>query len=65
MRYVKTDTRKLPPTRKGKKNLSTWVDPKVHQEVRIAAAMRGCSIEDFVRDALNSELKAMGRLPIA
>ena len=36
MGNVKTDTRKLPPTRKGKKQVGTWVSPKMHQQVKIA-----------------------------
>ena len=62
---VKPDTRILPPSRQGKKQVATWVSPEAHQEVKIAAAMRNCSIEEFVRAAVNSELVAMGRPPIA
>lgn len=62
---VKPDTRKLPPSRQGKHQIATWIPPEALQEVKIAVAMRGGSIEDFVRDAVNAELKAMGRPPIA
>ena len=62
---VKPDTRILPPSRQGKKQVATWVSPEGHQEVKIAAAMRNCSIEEFVSAAVNSELTAMGRPPIA
>ena len=62
---VKPDTRKLPASRKGKKQVATWVRPEGHQQVKIAAALRDCTIEGFVRDALNAELRAMGRSPIA
>ena len=62
---VKPDTRNLPPSRKGKKQVATWVTPEGHQAVKIAAAMRNCTVEAFTRDAINAELRAMGRPPIA
>ena len=62
---VKPDTRKLPATRSGKKNLSTWVSPEAHTEVKVIAAKENKSIEDVVRDAVNLKLGQHGLPPIA
>ena len=62
---AKKDTRKLPPTRTGKKNLSTWVSPEAHTEVKVIAAKENKSIEDVVRDAVNLKLGQHGLPPIA
>lgn len=62
---VKEDTRKLPPTRVGKKNLSTWVSPEAHTEVKIIAAKEGKNLEDVVRDGINLKLVEHGLPPIA
>ena len=62
---VKEDTRKLPPTRAGKKNLSTWVSPEAHQEMKIIAAKENKKLEDVVRDGVNKKLKEYGVPPIA
>ena len=62
---VKPDTRTLPPSRQGKKQVATWVSPEGHQAVKIAAAMRNCTVEEFAREAINAELRAMGKPPIA
>ena len=62
---VKPDLRKLPPTRAGKKKLSTWVDPEVHQEMKIIAAKEDKTIEDVVRDGVNLKRIQHGLPPIA
>lgn len=62
---VKEDARKLPATRLGKKNLSTWVSPEAHQEMRIIAAKEGKNLEDVVRDGVNKKLIEHGIPPIA
>ena len=62
---VKPDLRKLPSTRKGKKNLSTWVSPEAYQQVRIGVAMQGGNIEDFLRFCLNLGLDHYKLPPIA
>lgn len=62
---VKEDTRKLPPTRVGKKNLSTWVTPEAHTEMKIIAAREGKNLEDVLRDGVNLKLIEHGLPPIA
>ena len=62
---VKEDTRKLPPTRVGKKNLSTWVTPEAHTEMKIIAAKEGKNLEDVLRDSVNLKLGQHGLPPIA
>lgn len=62
---VKPDTRKLPATRAGKKNLSTWVSPEAHTELKIIAAKEDKSLEDVVRDGVNLKLVEQGLPPIA
>ena len=62
---VKEDTRKLPPTRVGKKNLSTWVTPEAHTEMKIIAAKEGKNLEDVLRDGVNMKLGQHGLPPIA
>ena len=61
----KPDTRKLPPTRAGKKQLATWVSAKVHQEMKIIAAKEDKTIEDVVREGVNLKRIQHGLLPIA
>ena len=62
---VKPDTRRLPRTRKGKKNLSTWVSPEVHQDMKIIAAKENKTIEDVLRDGVNLKRRQHGLPPIA
>lgn len=50
---VKPDTRKLPPTRVGKKQLSTWVHPEVHTDLKVIAAKEGTTLEGVMLKAVN------------
>ena len=41
-----------PPSRRGLKALTVWVDPAVHQQVRMMALVQNRSAEDMLREAV-------------
>ena len=56
---------KLPPSRKGKRCLTGWFDPKTHQQVRMIAAKEDKTYEQVLGDGLNLLFEKHGMPPIA
>ena len=50
-----------PPSRRGLKALTVWVDPAVHQQLRIMALEQNRSAEDMLREALADLFQKHGR----
>ena len=55
-----TQTRR-PPSRRGLKALTVWVDPAVHQQVRMMALEQNRSAEDMLREAVADLFQKYGR----
>ena len=50
-----------PPSRRGLKALTVWVDPAVHQQVRMMALEQNRSAEDMLREAVADLFQKYGR----
>lgn len=50
-----------PPSRRGLKALTVWVDPAVHQQVRMMALEQGRSAENVLREAVADLFQKYGR----
>ena len=50
-----------PPSRRGLKALTVWVDPAVHQQVRMMALEQDRSAEDVLREAVADLFQKHGR----
>ena len=50
-----------PPSRRGLKALTVWVDPAVHQQVRMMALEQNRSAEDMMREAVADLFQKYGR----
>ena len=50
-----------PPSRRGLKALTVWVDPAVHQQVRMMALEQNRSVEDMLREAVADLFQKYGR----
>ena len=50
-----------PPSRRGLKALTVWVDPAVHQQVRMMALEQNRSAEDILREAVADLFQKYGR----
>ena len=62
---VASTNEKLPPSRKGKRCLTGWFDPKTHQQVRMIAAKEDKTYEQVLGDGLNLLFEKHGMPPIA
>ncbi len=62
---VTSTNEKLPPSRKGKRSLTGWFDPKTHQQVRMIAAKEDKTYEQVLGDGLNLLFEKHGMPPIA
>lgn len=50
-----------PPSRRGMKALTVWVDPAVHHQVRMLALEQHRSAEDLLREAVGDLFQKYGR----
>ena len=50
-----------PPSRRGMKALTVWVDPAVHHQVRTMALEQHRSAEDMLREAVGDLFQKYGR----
>ena len=50
-----------PPSRRGLKALTMWVDPAIHQQLRMMALEQGRSAEDMLREAVADLFQKHGR----
>lgn len=50
-----------PPSRRGMKALTVWVDPAVHHQVRMMALEQHRSAEDMLREAVGDLFQKYGR----
>ena len=50
-----------PPSRRGLKALTVWVDPAVHQQVRLMALEQDRPAEDVLREAVADLFQKYGR----
>ena len=50
-----------PPSRRGLKALTVWVDPAIHQQLRMMALEQGRSAEDMLREAVADLFQKHGR----
>lgn len=50
-----------PPSRRGMKALTVWVDPAVHRQIRMMALEQNRSTEDMLREALADLFQKYGR----
>ena len=52
-----------PPSRRGLKALTVWVDPAIHQQLRMMALEQGRSAEDMLREAVADLFQKHGWRP--
>ena len=50
-----------PPSRRGMKALTVWVDPAIHQQVRMMALELNRPAEDMLREAVGDLFQKYGR----
>ena len=50
-----------PPSRRGLKGLTVWVDPAIHLQLRMMALEQGRSSEDMLREAIGDLFQKHGR----
>lgn len=62
---VETGRTKLPPSRRGKKQIGGHFDPEVRRQLKILAAQEDKTIEQALGDALNEYFEKRGIPPIA
>ena len=62
---MEKDDANLPPSRRGKRPLTAWVNSDAHRYVRMIAADDDISLEQVVTDALNKYFRDRGMPPIA
>ena len=62
---IQQENEKLPPSRRGKRPITTWGGPDVHREIRIIAAEDDKTYEEVLADALNLLFRYRGKPPIA
>lgn len=55
----------LPPSRRGKKALTVYLDPDVIKQVKFIGIDQEMSTQDIVRDALNDYFAKHGKAQIA
>lgn len=56
---------KLPPSRRGKKQIGGHFDPEVSRQLKIVAAREDKTIEQVLGDAINEYFERRGIPPIA
>ncbi len=49
---TKDDPARLPPSRRGKKAVTAYVDPETHKQLRILGLELGMSSQDMIIEAL-------------
>ncbi len=57
--------RELPEYRKGKKNLSVWIDERAFRQFKAMAAEAGITQQEYMIRLLNAEFAAKNRPTIA
>ena len=50
-----------PPSRRGLKALTVWVDPAIHQQIRMMALEQNRPAEDMLREAVADLFQKHGR----
>ena len=50
-----------PPSRRGLKALTVWVDPAIHQQIRMMALEQNRPAEDMLREAVADLFQKYGR----
>lgn len=60
-----TDAEKLPPSRRGKRPYTIWLDESSHKIIRVTAAEEDISQEQVGKNALNHYFRHIGKAPIA
>ena len=50
-----------PPSRRGLKALTVWVDPAIHQQLRMMALEQNRPAEDMLREAVADLFQKYGR----
>ena len=50
-----------PPSRRGLKGLTVWVDPAVHLQLRMMSLKQGRSSEDMLREAIGDLFQKHGQ----
>ena len=58
-------TREVPEYRKGRKNLSVWIDERAFRQFKSMAAEEGVTQQDYMIRLLNHEFARKGRPEIA
>ena len=59
------DASTLPPSRRGKRVVSAYVDPAVSQQLRLLAVTRRTSVQALIEEALNDLFRKHGQSAIA
>ena len=55
----------LPPSRRGKRIVSAYVDPAVSQQLRLLAITQDASVQGLVEEALNDLFRKYGKSAVA
>jgi hypothetical protein len=59
------ENEKLPPSRRGKRAVTLWLEPAVHRQIKIITAETERSRDDLFKDAINWLFEKHGKPQIA
>ena len=58
---LEAHTHHRPPSRRGLKGITVWVDPAIHRQLRTMALEQDRSAEDMLREAIGDLFQKHGR----